>query len=86
MTNGEPVKRSKGYIELIGQALVDGEIREQLLTAPEKLAAEYNLSDSELQTLRSMDRTKLEEAASKLGGETTALIEIVVHGTFDKAP
>lgn len=79
-------KRSKGYVELLGQALIDKNLREKLLTSPEDVAGDFDLTASELQSLRSIDREKLEDAARKLGKETTAEIKIVIAGEFAKNP
>ncbi len=74
--NGGP---SKGFVELLGQALVNPELREKALNSPEQLAAEYDLSPAEIGTLRQTDGGAFEHAASKLGGETAALVK----GFFD---
>ena len=86
MVESSSKQPSKGYVELLGQALVDKDLRERVLSAPESLVDEYNLSSTELETLKRLDRAKFDEAVAMVGGETTAAIKIVVGGTFDTTP
>jgi hypothetical protein len=74
------------YVELLGQSLVDEDIRRRLINDPESLKDEFGLSPNELETLKTIDPKELENAASTIGGETTAEIKIVISGTFSKAP
>jgi hypothetical protein len=78
--------RSKGYVELLGQALIDKDLREKVLNSPEDISADFNLTAFELESLRSIDRKKFEAAARKLGKETTAEMKIVIAGHFAKNP
>ena len=79
MTNNDNAAPSKGFVELLGQALVNPELRAKVLTSPEQLAAEYDLLPSEVSMLRRTNDAAFEHAASKLGGETAALVK----GFFD---
>ena len=66
---------SKGFVELLGQALVNPELRAKAIHSPEQVAAEYDLSPSELAMLRRADRAAFEDAAMTLGNETSALVK-----------
>jgi len=66
---------SKGFVELLGQALVNPQLRAKVLSSPEQLATEYGLHPSEVAMLRRTNNAAFDHAASKLGGETTALVK-----------
>jgi len=52
--------------ELIGRALLDGQLRERLFADPEAVAQEFELAPAERDAIRLLDRAKFEHAAARL--------------------
>jgi hypothetical protein len=57
---------SRQFIELLGKALVDQQLRETLFADPESVAQSLHLSVDETEALKRLDRDKFERLAAEV--------------------
>jgi hypothetical protein len=57
---------SRELIQLLGQALIDPELRGRLFASPEATALQFNLSAEEIEAIRRLDRHMLEQISARL--------------------
>jgi hypothetical protein len=79
--SNEPVQK-RGFMELVGRAVMDPEIREKLFSDPDSLARQYGLSPGDTEALKGIDRAKLEEAAAQVSNRPDFTIAIFVRIHF----
>ncbi len=72
----------KGLIELLGKALTDQELREELLSDPGSVAERFDLTAKDLEAIAKLDVETLEEAAEKLAGRAEWTIKVVISKSF----
>ena len=84
MTNNEDGNGSpgKGLVELIGRALTDKEMRKRLFEDQERLAAEFDLPEKDIEALSVLDPVKFEDAAERLVGRAEWTIKVVIKKSF----
>jgi hypothetical protein len=52
--------------ELLGKALLDEQLRARLFTEPDAVALEFNLTQSETEAIKRLDRQKFAQAVDQL--------------------
>ena len=52
--------------ELLGKALLDGQLCDRLFTDPETVAREFNLTEAETEAIKRLDRQKFAKALDRL--------------------
>jgi hypothetical protein len=57
---------SRQLVELLGRALLDGELRDRLFEEPEAVAQTFGLSLDETRAIRRLDRCKFEQRVAQL--------------------
>ena len=77
--NGSP---GRGLVELIGRALTDKEIRKRLFEDQQKLAAEFDLPEKDIEALSTLDPGLFENAAERLVGRAEWTIKVVIKKSF----
>jgi hypothetical protein len=75
-------KSKQGLVELLGRALVDVDVRNQILNDPESVATQHGLSESDKDALKNINPVELEDAANRLGGHADFTISIGIKGKF----
>jgi hypothetical protein len=75
---------SPGLTELLGRSLTDAEFRDLLYSDREAAVREYQLTETDLQALRNLDREALDEHARQFaeGSATEITIAIVIRIRF----
>ncbi len=71
-----------GLMELLGKAVVDPAFRDKLFTSTDAVADEYGLSPNDKEALKTVDRAKIEEAASQMTSRAQTAISIVIRIKF----
>jgi len=69
-------------MELLGKAVVDPAFRDKLFASTDAVAAEFGLSPKDKEALKTVDRAKIEEAASQMTSRTQTAISIVIRIKF----
>jgi hypothetical protein len=64
--SGAKPKPSRHLTDLLGQALLDQELRDRLLADPEAVGREFGLGPEEVEALKLLDRPKFEAAIARL--------------------
>ena len=64
----QPSAERRGLTEAVAMALTDSDFRRRILEQPEIVASELGLSEGDAATLRSLDSTVIEQAATKFRG------------------
>jgi hypothetical protein len=86
MANNDPgnpsLLPSDSLAELIGRSLTDRDFRELLFTNRARALRGYSLSEMDFEAIEKLDRTKLEDAATKLSGRTDLAIKVVITKRF----
>jgi hypothetical protein len=89
MANNDPgnpsLLPSDSLAELIGRSLTDRDFRELLFTNRARALRGYSLSEMDFEAIEKLDRTKLEDAATKLSGRTDLAIKVVITKRFWRA-
>jgi hypothetical protein len=75
--------QGNGLMELLGRALIDPKVRDQIYSDPDTLAKQYNLGPVDRDALKNLERSKLDEAASQLAGRADFAIGVMIRGHFD---
>ena len=80
----EPTKHpaNHGLMELLGKAVVDPEFRNKLFAEPDAVADQYGLAPSDKAALKTIDRAKIDEAASQITSRSQTAISIVIRIKF----
>ena len=71
-----------GPMGLLGKAVVDPAFRDKLFASTDVVATEYGLSAQDKEALKSVDRAKIEEAASQVTSRAQTAISIVIRINF----
>ena len=66
MSSGARPVPSPQLNELLGKALLDEQLRARLFTDPEGVAREFNLTESEREAIKRLDRQKFAQAIDRL--------------------
>lgn len=74
--------KNRGFMELVGRAVMDPEVRKQLFSNPDALAKQYDLSPADTEALKGIDREKLEEAAAQVSNRPDFTIAIFIRIRF----
>jgi len=69
-------------MELLGKAVVDPAFRDKLFASTDAVADEYGLSANDKEALKTVDRGKIEEAASQMTSRAQTAISIVIRIKF----
>jgi hypothetical protein len=83
MASSSELIQGRGLMELVGRAVIDPEFRKKLFDEPESIAKQYGLSPQDSAALKTLDRPKLESAASQVTERSEFAISIVIRGHFD---
>ena len=80
----EPTKHpaNHGLTELLGKAVVDSEFRNKLFSEPDAIADQYGLAPNDKAALKTIDRAKIDEAATQLTSKSQIAISIVIRIKF----
>jgi len=73
----------RGLTALLGQALMDEKLRQQIMRSPDDVAKRFKLTNRDAANLRGIDHQELLAAAGKLNAKSQFAIMIVVRGHFD---
>ena len=73
----------RGLTALLGQALMDEKLRQQIMRSPDDVAKRFKLAKRDAASLRGIDHQELLAAAGKLNAKSQFAIMIVVRGHFD---
>ena len=71
-----------GLMELLGKAVVDPAFRDKLFASTDAVASEYGLSAQDKEALKTVDRAKIEEAATQMKSKSHIAISIVIRVKF----
>jgi hypothetical protein len=71
-----------GLMELLGKAVVDPAFRDKLFASTDAVATEYGLSPQDKEALKTVDRAKIEEAATQMTSKAQTAISIVIRIKF----
>ena len=82
----QPSAERRGLTEAVAMALTDSDFRRRILEQPEIVASKLGLSEGDAATLRSLDSTVIEQAATKFAEGTSSSIRIMIgiHRTLFK--
>jgi hypothetical protein len=69
-------------MELLGRAVLDPEVRNKLFKEPDLLATQYGLAPKDREALKTIDRAKIEDAASQLATRSEVTVAVVVRVKF----
>jgi len=73
----------QGLTALLGQALMDEKLRQQIMRSPDEVAKRFKLTKQDAASLRGVDHEELMSAAGKLNAKAQFAIMIVIRGHFD---
>jgi hypothetical protein len=82
MASTEHPARNHGLMELLGKAVVDPTFRDRLFASPDTVADEYGLAPDDKAALKTIDRAKIDEAASEMTNRSQIAISIVIRIKF----
>jgi hypothetical protein len=71
-----------GLAELLGKAVVDPTFRDKLFASPDAVADEYGLAPNDKAALKTIDRAKIDEAATQMTSRSQIAISIVIRIKF----
>lgn len=66
MSPGTKPVSSAQLNELLGKALLDEQLRDRLFTEPEIVAREFDLTETEAEAIKRLDRLKFAQAINRL--------------------
>jgi hypothetical protein len=81
--SGRKSPRRDELAALLGQALMDEKLRQQIMRSPDEVAKRFKLTKRDAASLRGIDPEELLAAAGKLNAKSQFAIMIVVRGHFD---
>lgn len=78
----KPGNENNGLMAILGKAVVDPAFRDRLFKDPDAVANEHKLAPDDKAALKSIDRAKIEEAASQMKTRPQIAISIVIRIKF----
>jgi hypothetical protein len=82
METSKPSSENNGLMAILGKAVVDPVFRDRLFKEPEAVAGEYKLAPTDKAALKTIDRAKIEEAATEMKTRPQIAISIVIRIKF----
>jgi hypothetical protein len=82
MAENPDYKPSRGLTELIGKALTDKELRDDLFRDPDGIASRFSLASKDAEAIKKLDPAKFEVAASQLAGRQDWTVKVVISKSF----
>jgi hypothetical protein len=82
MDTSKPGNQSNGLMAVLGKAVVDPVFRDRLYKEPDAVGSEHKLAPDDIAALKTIDRSKIEEAATQMKTRPQIAISIVIRIKF----
>ena len=82
METSKPGNENNGLMAILGKAVVDPVFRDRLFKQPDAVADEHKLAPADKAALKTIDRAKIEEAATEMKTRPQIAISIVIRIKF----